>query len=263
MVCLIASPLAAQSKVIEKTVSLTPGGVLRLEAQRGSVRLMGWDRDQVEVRARIEPERSWRTEDARTVVEETTVDILGDGTNEVTIRGNYYKVPSLSRLFGDLIPNIHYEIRAPRRSDLRLNIDRSNSVISGFQGRMDLEADRSVIDAADITGPMRARLDRAGDSSFRNLRGSFDIQADRTNVRLDVVSLDTSSRIGIDRGDIDMSLARGQGVELSTSLSRRVSFDTNLPLQLRSSRRENPSGTINGGGPRLSIEADRSSVRLR
>jgi hypothetical protein len=114
-----------------------------------------------------------------------------------------------------------------------------------------------------LNGPMRIRLDRADNSSFRNIRGSFTIEADRTNVRLDIAKLDAPSRIHIDRGDVDLTVARGQGLELDTSLSKRTNFDTNLPLQSRSFRRDNPSGAINGGGPRLSIEADRSSVRLR
>jgi hypothetical protein len=160
-------------------------------------------------------------------------------------------------------PSIHYEIRAPKRVDLRLNVDRSNSFLKGFEGRIDLEADRSVIDAADLTGAMRINIDRGGDSSFRNVRGSFDVEADRTNIRIDLARLEASSRITIDRGDIDMSLSRGQGLDLDTSLSKRTSFDSTLPLQSRGFRANNPSGAVNGGGPRLAIAADRSRVRLR
>src|ERR1044071_2224310 len=148
----VAGPLAAQSKVFDQTVSLSPGGRLRLDARRGSVRLTAWDRDQGEVHARIEAEDSWDSGYARRAVEATTVDVITTFKDEVTIRGNYTNVPrDYWLIFGDMgrQPSIHYEIRAPKRVDLRLDIDRSNSVISGFEGRFDLEADRSRIDASD------------------------------------------------------------------------------------------------------------------
>jgi hypothetical protein len=262
---LITSPLAAQSKVFERTVSLAPGGLLRLDANRGSVRLTGWDRDQVEIRARIEAESSWDSEYARRVVAATTVDVVTSVRNEVVIRGNYENVPFQDWIFsnGRSTPNIHYEIRAPRRVDLRLNIDRSNSVINSFDGRIDLEADRSVIDASDWTGPIRIGIDRGGDSTFRNIRGSITVEADRTNLRMDLARLDASSRIEIDRGDIDMSLARGQGVDLDTSLSRRATFDTDLPIETKSFRRSNPSGAVNGGGPGNRGRSQPDSIALR
>src|SRR5262245_29779142 len=259
LLLVIALPLAAQSRIFERTVSLRPGGQLRLDVDKGSVRLMGWDRDQVEIRARIEAERSWDSTYAGRVVDATTVDVVSSA-GSVSIRGNYDKVPN-DGIFGNHVtPNIHYEIRAPRRVDLQLDVDRANSTISGFEGRVDLEADRSVIDSADLTGRIQVSIDRGGDSSFRNVRGSLNVDADRTNLRIDLTRLDDTSRIEIDRGDIDMSLARGQGLDLDTSLSRRASFDSTLPFQMRSFRSQNPSGTLNGGGPRLAIEADRSRI---
>src|SRR5262249_19929165 len=149
-------------------------------------------------------------------------------SNEVAIRSNYTNVPREYWIFGDSgrQPSIHYEIRAPRRMNLRLNIDRSNSVISGFEGRIDLEADRSRIDASDLTSALRITLDRGGDCIFRNIRGSMNVEADRTNLRIDLAKLDASSRIQIDRGNVDMSIARGQGFDLDTSLTRRASIDS-------------------------------------
>ena len=49
--------LGAQDKTFEDTVALEPGGRLSLDATRGSVRLISWDRPTVEIRARIERPR--------------------------------------------------------------------------------------------------------------------------------------------------------------------------------------------------------------
>jgi hypothetical protein len=256
-----AAPLAAQSRVFEQTVRLEPGGALSLHATKGSVRLIGGEQNQVEIRARIEVDAG----DARRLVD-TTVDVITTG-NRVTIRSNYDKLRQGGLLFGGIwgeIPSIHYEIRAPKRLDLDLYIDRSDLVLAGFSGRIDLDADRSEIDASDLTGPVRISIDRGGDSSLRNIRGSFSVSADRTNMRIDILSLDASSKIRIDRGDADVSLAKGQGLELDTAFSRRADFSTSFPLRFSRRKGESrPSGPINGGGPGLYIDADRSQISLR
>ncbi len=261
----MTSPLAAQSKVFDQTVNLPSGGLLKLDASRGSVRLTAWDRDQVEIHARIEADSTWDSGYARRAVDATTVDVSTTFKNEVAIRGNYTNVPGDYWLFGEYrrTPSIHYEIRAPRHVDLRLNIDRSNSLISGFEGRVDLEADRSRIDAADLSSAIDVAIDRGGDSSFKNIRGSMVVEADRTNLRIELAKLDASSRIEVDRGDVDMAVSNGQGFNLDTSLTRRSSIDTSYPIQTRSYRRDKVSGPVNGGGPRLAIQVDRGRVRLR
>jgi hypothetical protein len=261
-----AHPAAAQSKTFNQTVPLSAGGSLTLHAGKGSVKMMAWDRDQVEIRARIEADSSPSPEAARRAVDATRVDVATFGSR-VVIRSRYENTASAtSWIFGHRTPDIHYEIRAPKRIDLRLEIDRSDTVLTGFEGRMDLDFDRSEIEGNDLTGDLRLSIDRGGDSIFRNVRGAVRIDSDRTNLRIDFARLDQSSRIEIDRGDAEVSIARGQGFTLDTSLSRRANFDTNLPVETdRSSSRDrrNPSGSFNGGGPRLSIEADRSHIRLR
>jgi hypothetical protein len=262
-----AGEAAAQSKIFERTVPLNSGGSLDLTSSKGSVRLTAWDRDEVEIRARIEADTNAIGDYARRSVEMTTIDVYASG-NRVTIRPNFETVPKVAWIFAGWAntPNIHFEIRAPKRLDVRLNVDRSDSVLTGFEGRMVLETDRSEIQAAGLTGSVRAKMDRSGNSRFSDIRGSIDVVADRTNLRIGFSRLETRSRIEIDRGDAEVSVSQGQGFELDTSLSKRSDFDTNLrlPYDGQSRRfRRNPSGSVNGGGPRLQIDADRSKIRLR
>jgi hypothetical protein len=260
-----AMQAAAQTRTFERTVPLSAGGSLDLTLTRGSVRLTAWDRDQVEIRARIEANSDIAGDYAREAVEATTIDVIGSG-NRVLIRPNFQGVsPKTSWLFGEWrpLPHIHFEIRAPKRLDIRLDVDRSETMLSGFEGRIVLETDRSEVEASDLTGSVRARMDRAGDSRFTDIRGSINVIADRTNLHIVFSRLESTSRIEIDRGDAEVSISRGQGLDLSTSLTRRASFDTNLSLPYSRRNRESPSGSINGGGPRLQIQADRSKVRLR
>lgn len=263
----VAAPAVAQSRLYEQTVPVQAGGTLSLHSTRGTVRLTSWDQPRVEVRARIQSDANILSDRDRRAVDETSIDVVTSG-NSVMIRTNYDKLNNASWLFGNWgswggVPSVHYEIRAPRRLDLRLQIDRSRTVLTGFEGRVDIDADRSEIDATDLVGPVRAVIDRGGGSRFRNISGSVDLEADRTNLVIDMAKLDGPSRIEIDRGDVDLSLARGSGFNLDTSLSKRANIIANVPGQTFKLDRRNPSGQVNGGGPRLSIRADRSQIRLR
>ena len=255
----------AQSRTIDQTLKLSPGGTLNLTATKGSVRLTSWDRNEVQIRARIEASSRWADEYAKEAVEKTTVDISGDGQS-VRIRSNYEAVPSRWTQWGRdsrTIPDIHYEIRAPKRIELRLDIDRSDSEIAGFAGRVTIEADRSELRVSDIEGDLRVDIDRGGRSRFANLRGSFSLEGDRTNLDLALAKLTDRSRLEIDRGDAEIRVAAGQALTLRTEIERRGRFESEVPMEVEGGTSHSPEGTINGGGPTLTVIARRARVELR
>ena len=276
-----AVALSAQDKTFEDTVMLEPGGSLSLDATRGSVRLTSWDRPTVEIRARIERPRRVDDDYARRAVAGTTIDVEGGGRS-VRIRTDYSGVPRRGGLFWGArsVPRVHYEIRAPRQLDLDLDIDRSDTTVQGFEGRLVLDFDRSDLDARDLTGTIALDLDRGelrasgftGSISLDldrgqrveldGIHGSLHLDIDRTNVTMRDVRIDDDSRVEIDRGNLDVELDGDQALTIDADLSRLADFSSELPVtMLRTGRTFH--GTINGGGPQLRIEADRSDVRLR
>ncbi len=235
----------------------------------------------VEIRARIE--RSPRVDDdyARRAVEGTTIQVEGSGRS-VRIWSDYSGVPcrGLFRGGGRSVPRVHYEIRAPRQLDLDLDIDRSDATLQGFEGRLVMDFNRSDLDARDLagtitldldrgalrasglTGSITLDLDRGPRADLDGVRGSLHLDIDRTNVTMRNVRIDDDSHVKIDRGDLDIELERDQALTIDVDLSRRADFSSELPVtMLRTGRRFH--GTINGGGPQLRIDADRSDIRLR
>ncbi len=273
--------LSAQDRTFEDTVTLEPGGSLSLDTTRGSVQLTSWDRPTVEIRARIE--RPPRVDDdyARRAVAGTTIEVTGGGRS-VRIRSDYSGVPRRGGLFwrARSVPRVHYEIRAPRQLDLDLDIDRSDTTVEGFEGRLVLDFDRSDLDARDLAGTIVLDLDRgelrasglAGSITLDldrgqrvvldGVRGSLNLDIDRTNVTMRDVRIDDDSRVEIDRGDLDVELAGDQALTIEANLSRRADLSSDLPVTMRRTGRTF-HGTINGGGPELRIEADRSDTWLR
>ena len=286
-VCLLPLILAvpaiagAQGDTFEETVPLEPGGQLSLDASGGSVLLLAWDRPQVEIQARIEAPAGVDGDYARDIVQATTVDVRTSG-GAVSIRNDFGEVER--RGFFDrrrTMPDVHYEIRAPRELNLDINLERgAGTTLRGFGGQILMNVDRSDLNLVELTGTLRINLvrgqlqatdfsgsltltvDRGERAVLTRLRGSVLIEADRTNVVLRDVRFDGDSDVTIDRGDFDIELAESQPLTIDAELSSRAEFNHDLPVTLQQSG-NGFQGTVNGGGPQLRIRADRGEVRLR
>ena len=77
------------------------------------------------------------------------------------------------------------------------------------------------------------------------------------------LSIEEDSSVEIDRGDLELEMAAEQALSLHAELSRRANLDSDFDITLQRQSRRLLEGTINGGGPELAIEADRSTIRLR
>ncbi len=276
--CMVSvATAAAQDRTFQQTMELQSGSRLALEAERGSVRLTSWDRQEAEILARIEPPPGVDADYAQQAVDGTTIEVRGN-RRSVRIRTDYRGVP---RLLGDRrVPRVHYEIRVPRQLDLDLEIDRAATTIEGFEGRLLLDLDRSDLDARDLAGTVTLQLDRgtlqasdlagsiaidldrSGEVVLDGVRGGLQLDADRTDVTLRDLAIESDSAVEMDRGDLDVELAADRAVTVDAAGTRRSGLSIDLPGGSES-RDGGFRGDVNGGGPVLRIEADRGSVRVR
>jgi hypothetical protein len=252
----VASMTATQSKDFKKTVAVDSGADFRLETDKGSVKLTSWDSNQVEIVARIDPPENESDDYQRRAVEAVRIEVLGGGRT-LTVRSNFEDVPYKDTALGGLnrsknLPDVHYEIRAPRNLNIEVQVDRSKLEVQGFKGRVNLEADRSPVTARDIEGDFRLNIDR-GKANLSNLRGGFELDADRTDGQIQFAALNSDSKIEIDRGEIDLHLTESQGLSVKTDFSKRTHFNSDFSIATTSPNKLNFEGTINGGGPRLVI----------
>jgi len=267
LTALVALPaaLAAQTRTFDRALDLDAGARLTLISEKGSVTLTSWDQERIEIHARIEAPSGVASDYAREAVDATEIEVTGD-RRSLRIAPDYDKVPSERRWLGGesrTVPEVHFEIKAPRRLDLRLDVDRSETRLSGFEGRIDIVSDRGDIDASDLAGSLRLEVDRGDRVRFTGVSGSFDIEADRSDVRVAVAKLDDDSRVEIDRGEIELGVAAAQGLDLRADIERRADFDSDFPVTMRGSSDGRFEAAINGGGPRLTIHSERAPVRLR
>ena len=256
---------AAQSRVFEQTVSLESGGRLSVESGKGSLQITSWDREEVEIHARIEAPRNVSADYARRAVEATQIEVRGGGSS-VSIEPDYSDVPYRGDRWNDnsrSVPFIHFEIRAPRRPRLIVESDRGPTTISGFEGDMDIETDRGEAILRDLSGRVQLVIDRGEHSRIEGLTGSIDLESDRADITMRNVTINDDSRIELDRGDLEIDLPADQGLTIIADMSRRAEFESDFPVTMQSMDGRDFRGTINGGGPELLIESDRGRVRLR
>lgn len=287
--------VAAQERVFEHTMELQPPTRLALEADRGSVELVSWDRPVAEILARIEPPGDVDADYARRAVEGTAIQVRGN-RRSVRIWADYGGVPRRGFFGNRRLPSVHYEIRAPRQLDLDLEIDRAATTVEGFEGMLLLDLDRSDLDARDLSGTvsltfdrgefrasglagsMAIDLDRARGVVLDGVRGDLRLDAERTDVTLRDLAIEDDSLVAMDRGDLVVELAADRGVTIDAALTGRSGFavgpgdvslsapavapgDARLSV-LAAARWVQRSQTESSGGDRLEVNGGGPLLRI-
>lgn len=263
MVAPLAPTAAVQGREFRKTVEFAPGSELRFNTDKGSARLTSWDQNRVEIYARIEPPEDVEADYGRRAVEAARIDVIGDARS-LSIRSNFDDVPYKDgERNSRSLPNIHFEIRAPRNLNLDLGADRCKVDVQGFAGRIRIETDRTPVTANDLSGEIHIKMDR-GKATVTKFQGRLDLDTDRTDSDLQAVRIEGDSRLNIGRGECEMKIPDSQGLNLNSRLGRRERFYNDFGLTVNNlNDRNNIEGVINGGGPRLTIEGDRGVIRLK
>lgn len=260
-VALFSVGAAAQGREFKRTVAFEAGGALTLNVDVSRVRLTSWDQPQVDISARIEAPKEAGAEYGQRVVEATRIEVEGDA-RALTIRTNFGDIP-YEGLVGRSrrLPTVHFEIRAPRALNLSLEADRSEVELQGFERRLSLQTDRTTVRAAALSGEIRLHMDR-GRATLTGLRGTLDIETDRTDLELEAAQVAGDSRLDVSRGEAALRLTDAQGLTLRADLDRRGDFNSDFQITTQTFGGRRLEGTINGGGPQLSIKTDRARIRI-
>jgi hypothetical protein len=236
---------APPSKVFHRTVSLARGGQVDFHSERGTAHLTTWDRNEVDVFARIEADPDSR--DPEESVRRTEIRFSATG-NFVRIATDFGEQGTTwLHEDGDPRPHVSYEIRVPRTVLLQVRDNRSDIKIGNFWGHLTLDTDRSQVNVASLTG-------------------TIVVHADRGKIVIGRLALTDSSHFQTDRTSIDLGLASSQNIRLDLDLDR-VSPSVEAGL-LKGVIREDHHhttyrGTAESGGPTLHVTADRGSLWLR
>jgi len=231
------APQAAfqETEHVSKTLSLGPGGTLRLKSFSGRVSITASDRSEVAIDAVRRGSRSR--------LDEIKLDIYKAGT-AVNVDANRRPSRSWWRHDDDVVET-DFDIKVPRRTDLDVTVFSAPVNVRGVDGSHTIHTFSSRVVLDDVAGPVRAHS-FSGPIEIRERSWSGDQSID----------VDTFS------GNIDLHLpSSARGSVSFNSFSGHI--DSDIPLTLRSSSRRHFQAELGGGGDgSLRFKTFSGSVRI-
>jgi DUF4097 and DUF4098 domain-containing protein YvlB len=206
-----------ETETFDRTLSLAPGGTVRLKTFSGRVTITGTGGSQVVVHAvrRATPER------------------LRDIKLEVRQEGNTVEIDANHRLVERRNNNVvetDFDIQVPQQTRLDLRTFSAPVSVTAVRGDLTVDGFSSDIRLVDVGGPARVKT----------FSGDVNLEATGWNDG-DDLNVNTFS------GGVTLRLpdsARGN-IDFDTFSGR---FNSDLPVTLTSSSRRNFRGSLNGGG---------------
>jgi len=245
LAALATAPAAAQQEV-DETRPAAPDGTVKIENISGSVRVNGWDRDEVRVRGR-----------------------LGAGVERLDIESTTRRtdirvvVPRHGRNVG----SSELEIDVPARSLVDVQIVSANVGVEGLAGEIRVEAvsgDVEVkgsthdLDLQSVSGDVEAQLDGTLDrAELETVSGDIRLTATpaaRAKVRAESVSGDVEIRLpGGVAADVEVSTFSGEIRNgLSDDRVERQGYGPGAELRF----------SVGGGGTRIVVSSFSGDVTL-
>ena len=251
LVFVVSLSYSQESREVKKTIGLAKDGKVFIDTYKGSITIETWDKPQVDVVARIEPD-GWDG-DAKEIVERTVIDI-DSSAGEVSIKSNYNRLKGhRSWFFGWFddnnvtLPLIRYTISMPKTARLSVQDYKSESHIRNVHSSIDFNTYK-------------------GNVFIAGLEGSLDIETYKGNVDVDWVKLEKDSRFKTYKGDMKITLPKDAAFELDTDFGRRTDFTSDFDAVYHSKRHsgeEEMRGNVNGGGPMLHLSSEKGTYNLR
>jgi hypothetical protein len=235
---LLAAACTAQTKNVDRTLSLGATGAVTLESHNGSVRVQTWDRPDIEIHARIEAAGS-SAEDQRRF-RESDVEIEGS-SGFVRIKS---KLPDCCSWGWGSNPEIHYTINAPRTARWTLRDHNSRIEIRDLNAALNLETHNGSVEVS-------------------NLRGALELSMHNGRATVDFAAFTADSRIETHNASVELSMPAASKFELRSDGHNNVMQSDFAVLTRMSGRRGNLEGSVNGGGPALRLSSHNGHFRLR
>ena len=206
-----------ETETVDRTLTLAPGGTLRLKTFSGRVTINGTSGNQVIVKAVRRASRE-RLNDIKLEITQNGSVIDIDANHQVVERRNNNVVET------------DFDIQVPSEVKLDLRTFSAPVIVTNVTGDFVAEGFSSQIRLTDVTGPKRVKT----------FSGEVQVQASHWNDG-DDINVNTFS------GDIVLRLpASARGDIVFDSFSG--SFNSALPVTLSSSSRRSFRGALNGGG---------------
>jgi DUF4097 and DUF4098 domain-containing protein YvlB len=246
---LVAALPAAWAGEVNITKPADPDGVVGIEIIAGTVDIVAWERDQVEITGTIDEDRlelDVYTDDGEIWIEVEPRDHRGmdwdDISAELTIR-----VPGGSSIEAETIS-----------ADLNIDGVAGEVSVESVSGDLTVEGDLRAIAVESVSG--RVRIDNRGDledGSFESVSGTVELSTGLTG--------DGRLTIEVVNGNIELRVPSGTSAEFDVStFSGDIDNELGPPAKRTSDYlpSKEVSFTLGSGGARVSIECFNGRIKL-
>jgi hypothetical protein len=211
-----------ETEHISRTLSMEPGGTLRLKNFSGRVTIVASDRPEVVIEAVRRAPRSR--------LDRIKLDIHTSGSNVVVVDANQRDHSWWEFVGGNNVVDTDFDIKVPRRTRLDLSVFSSPVSVSGVEGSHRLHGFSSPLVLNDVGGSVQAHT----------FSGSVTIR-EKSWESTGSIDVDTFS------GGIELHVPESaRGTVTFNSFSGRLNSE--MPLTMHSSSRRAIKAELGGGG---------------
>lgn len=250
---------AQESKRISESYNIGNDGRLSIDTYKGSIDIVTWDGETIEVDVLIEQDGN-----NGDLVELTEIRFDKSGRT-LRVETDYSKVKKEMkriRLKNYSLPLVHYTVRMPQTTELTIDDYKSEIDIDGVLADVSLETYKGEVDIRDVEGELNVETYK-GEVLIRNLSGALyaDTYKGSFDVEFDEFLGDT--RFDTYRGDVHVTLPENAGFDLDADLGSKGDFDANFNTSSLKRNKKHYTGEVHGGGPRLAFDTYRGSFSVR
>lgn len=213
-----------------------PAGPLTVDAGRnGGIRVEGWDRNEIRVRAVV-------TANARSEADAKQL------ASEVQIQAGGGKVSSAGpSTQGRQWWSVSFRINVPRKNDLDLSANNGGVSISGVAGTIRFETTNGGVNLNDLAGDVRGETRNGG------------LTVGLNGTRWEGTGLDVQTN----NGGVTLTIPEGYNAELTTrTVNGGFRSDFPLTIQGELNPRQGIQSTLGAGGAPVSVRTTNGGLRI-
>lgn len=234
----------AGSDTIKESFNVSPGGTLIVDSDAGSIEVESHDSNTVEV------EVYRKGSD----IDDFTVRFEQEG-DDVRIRGDKESG------WGNFSLQVKYVIRVPRSYNTELNTGGGSIAIEKLSGSVEAFTSGGSIKLGEIEGDVEVKTS-GGSIRVEDVAGNIEAHTSGGSIKAKLSKqLTEDCKLTTSGGSIAVHLAPSMAVELNASTSGgRVSSEFDVDGSAKKTRIR---GSINGGGPELTLRTSGGSVSVK
>jgi len=207
----------------------------------GGVFIRGWDRDDVQMRARVTV-RDESPDEAAQTAKQVTISTTGGRIRADGPRGSSrWRGGDDGRYW-----SVAYELQVPRKADIRVDATNGGIVIEDVRGRVDAQTVNGGIVLGGVNGDVRGKTVNGG------VRAEISEHWDGPGLDLQTVN-----------GGVVLSVPGGFSAELDARTSNGgISVDVPVTISGLINSRRQLRGTLGSGGPRVTLSAVNGGISI-